>query len=602
MNRAPWSTSGLYNDLVIHLFSYHHQFNCHNTGERRDQENEEWSSFTDKPLQDSSFFDFRPSTVFEGVESIPIYWIPDFAFDPFQPSTNRYRFAGLIPNDTKFGPSRDAAKVSKARRRLRKSEEQREVEKEITIAEAETKATKERKPEKTRAQKDAHNASCRTYRLKTKRRREDLEAMVPELQAENKRMRAEIKRLKAKQGIEIESQELRRALEIGGAIVELLEQIPSAWKVDGKNFTSFDEAQTWFLSQTYDQGPNDTNNNTTASAVAGPSCVANHGLPNNPDNNPSSHDPAAGFPTAFVVASIVAYPELASAFAALDNPSTSDLFTDHYLAAAGFSLIAGHESPVMFDAPNYHDTINNLSTHDPASDNESGFSTPSAAGPSSGAYHFDFDNHNLFTDYYLAGTNGTNITPFAASGPSFPNHGLPNNAPDNNSFSHDPAPAAGNKAGSPTASALGSLVAAYPGLNYMFDLDDHGITYLFTDHALAAEFPTSSAAGSSFIAGHESPVMFDAPNNHDTINNRSTYDPAAGNESGFPSASAAGSSSYDSGGPGLSTAFAAGSSSAANHNLHARKSYDISGLFTHDPAADNKADFRSEKIPSSKAV
>ncbi|XP_017972702.1 PREDICTED: uncharacterized protein LOC18606766 isoform X8 [Theobroma cacao] len=384
-----------------------------------------------------------------------------------------------------------------------------------TAAEAaETKATKERKPEKTRAQKDAHNASCRTYRLKTKRRREDLEAMVPELQAENKRMRAEnkrmraeIKRLKAKQGIEIESQELRRALEIGGAIVELLEQIPSAWKVDGKNFTSFDEAQTWFLSQTYDQGPNDTNNNTTASAVAGPSCVANHGLPNNPDNNPSSHDPAA----------------------ALDNPSTSDLFTDHYLAAAGSSLIAGHESPVMFDAPNYHDTINNLSTHDPAADNESGFSTPSAAGPSSG-------------------TNGTNITAFAASGPSFPNHGLPNNAPDNNSFSHDPAPAAGNK------------------------------------------------------AGHESPVMFDAPNNHDTINNRSTYDPAAGNESGFPSASAAGSSSYDSGGPGLSTAFAAGSSSAANHNLHASKSYDISGLFTHDPAADNKADFRSEKIPSSKAV
>ncbi|KAK6274527.1 hypothetical protein POUND7_004236 [Theobroma cacao] len=67
MNRAPWSTSGLYNDLVIHLFSYHHQFNCHNTGERRDQENEEWSSFTDKPLQDSSFFDFRPSTVFEAV-------------------------------------------------------------------------------------------------------------------------------------------------------------------------------------------------------------------------------------------------------------------------------------------------------------------------------------------------------------------------------------------------------------------------------------------------------------------------------------------------------------------------------------------------------
>ncbi|XP_017972698.1 PREDICTED: uncharacterized protein LOC18606766 isoform X4 [Theobroma cacao] len=425
-----------------------------------------------------------------------------------------------------------------------------------TAAEAaETKATKERKPEKTRAQKDAHNASCRTYRLKTKRRREDLEAMVPELQAENKRMRAEnkrmraeIKRLKAKQGIEIESQELRRALEIGGAIVELLEQIPSAWKVDGKNFTSFDEAQTWFLSQTYDQGPNDTNNNTTASAVAGPSCVANHGLPNNPDNNPSSHDPAA----------------------ALDNPSTSDLFTDHYLAAAGSSLIAGHESPVMFDAPNYHDTINNLSTHDPAADNESGFSTPSAAGPSSG-------------------TNGTNITAFAASGPSFPNHGLPNNAPDNNSFSHDPAPAAGNKAGSPTASALGSLIAAFPGLNYMFDdRDDHGITYLFTDHALAA--------------GHESPVMFDAPNNHDTINNRSTYDPAAGNESGFPSASAAGSSSYDSGGPGLSTAFAAGSSSAANHNLHASKSYDISGLFTHDPAADNKADFRSEKIPSSKAV
>ncbi|WRX18745.1 hypothetical protein QQP08_011232 [Theobroma cacao] len=548
MNRAPWSTSGLYNDLVIHLFSYHHQFNCHNTGERRDQENEEWSSFTDKPLQDSSFFDFRPSTVFEG----------------------------LIPNDTKFGPSRDAAKVSKARRRLRKSEEQREVgvhENMVdpsTAAEAaETKATKERKPEKTRAQKDAHNASCRTYRLKTKRRREDLEAMVPELQAENKRMRAEIKRLKAKQGGNCGT---------AGANSQCMES----------------------------RRPNDTNNNTTASAVAGPSCVANHGLPNNPDNNPSSHDPAAGFPTAFVVASIVAYPELASAFAALDNPSTSDLFTDHYLAAefptssaAGSSLIAGHESPVMFDAPNYHDTINNLSTHDPAADNESGFSTPSAAGPSSGAYHFDFDNHNLFTDYYLAGTNGTNITPFAASGPSFPNHGLPNNAPDNNSFSHDPAPAAG----SPTASALGSLIAAFPGLNYMFDdRDDHGITYLFTDHALAAEFPTSSAAGSSFIAGHESPVMFDAPNNHDTINNRSTYDPAAGNESGFPSASAAGSSSYDSGGPGLSTAFAAGSSSAANHNLHARKSYDISGLFTHDPAADNKADFRSEKIPSSKAV
>ncbi|XP_021283581.1 uncharacterized protein LOC110416059 [Herrania umbratica] len=284
-----------------------------------------------------------------------------------------------------------------------------------TAAEAtETKATKERKrksqkPEKTRAQKDKHNASCQKSRREAKRKREELEAMVavvPELQAENQRMKAEIERMKAEmermkagQGIKIERQGLREALEIGEAKEELMKQIPCAWKVDGTNFGSFDQAETWFLSQTYDQGPNDTENKTTASAAAGPSCVANHGLPNKPDNSPFSHDPAAGHKTGFPSASaadsfLAAYPELAAAFDGLYNPSTSDFFTNHDLAAefptssaASSSLIVGHESSVMFDAPNNHDTVNNLSNHDPAA----GFPSASAAGS------FSYDIGGLFT-------------------------------------------------------------------------------------------------------------------------------------------------------------------------------------------------------------
>ncbi|WRX17114.1 hypothetical protein QQP08_009601, partial [Theobroma cacao] len=119
-------------------------------------------------------------------------------------------------------------------------------------------------------------------------------------------------------------------------------------------------------------------------------------------------------------------------------------------------------------------------------------------------------------------TNGANITAFAASGPSFPNHGLPNNAPDNNPFSNDPTLAVG----SPTASVIGSFFAANPELASAFDAPyDPSTSDLFTDHDLAA-------AGSSLIAGHDLPVMSDAPHNHDTISNLSTHhDPAAGNES-----------------------------------------------------------------------
>ncbi|XP_017972703.1 PREDICTED: uncharacterized protein LOC18606757 isoform X2 [Theobroma cacao] len=234
------------------------------------------------------------------------------------------------------------------------------------------------------------------------------------------------------------------------AIVGQMKRIPCDWKVDGKYFTSFDEAETWFLSQTYDQGPNDTNNNTTASTAAGPSCVENHGLPNNPDNNPFSHDPAAGFPTAPTAGSIfveypelasafdapynpsisdlvtdynlgaefptlsaagssfAAYPELASVFDALDSHDISDLSTDHDLAAefptssaAGSSLIAGHDLPVMVDVPNNHDTISNLVTRDPAADYKSGFPIAFVAGSSVANYDLhapkSYDISGLFT-------------------------------------------------------------------------------------------------------------------------------------------------------------------------------------------------------------
>ncbi|XP_021297469.1 uncharacterized protein LOC110426554 [Herrania umbratica] len=296
-------------------------------------------------------------------------------------------------------------------------------------------------------------AQRRAKQLVDKRYRANKKRKFEELLEENLRMGAELEEKNSHiVRITNENQELWRALKRQEAKEELMKQIPCAWKVDGTNFTSFDQAETWFLSQTYDQGPNDTNNNATTSAAAGPSCVANHGLPKKADNNPFSHDPAAGFPTASVVGSSATYLESASVFDALDNLDISSLFTDHDLAA---------------EFPNL-----------------------SAAGPS------------FITD-------------------------------------HD--------------------------LTSVFDaLDSHDISDLSTDHDLAA-------AGSSFVAGHDLPVLVDVPNNHDTISNLFTHDdPAAENESGFP------------------IGFVAGSS-AGNHDLHAPKSYDISGLFTHYPAADEKA-------------
>ncbi|EOY25106.1 Uncharacterized protein TCM_016521 isoform 1 [Theobroma cacao] len=303
--------------------------------------------------------------------------------------------------------------------------------------------TKAKEPP-TPAQRRAKQAVDKKYRANKKRRFEELEQENLRMGAELEEKNSEIIRITK------ENQELGRALERREAIVGQMKRIPCDWKVDGKNFTSFDEAETWFLSQTYDQGPNDTNNNTTASTAAGPSCVANHGLPNNPDNNPFSHDPAAGFPTARTAGSIfVEYPELASTFDAPYNPSISDLFTDHDLAAefptlsaagssfaaypelasvfdaldshdisdlstdhdlaaefptssaAGSSFIAGHDLPVMVDVPNNHDTISNLVTRDPAADYKSGFPIAFVAGSSVANYDLhapkSYDISGLFT-------------------------------------------------------------------------------------------------------------------------------------------------------------------------------------------------------------
>ncbi|KAK6274544.1 hypothetical protein POUND7_004253 [Theobroma cacao] len=386
-----------------------------------------------------------------------------------------------------------------------------------TAAEAaETEATNEhkqtdRKPDKTRAQKDAHNAACRMSRLKRKMDVEKLEADY--LQTKKKFHKMQVEHQSMYTVMRADLQSMYTKLEERNSEITLLK---TALRILGINFTSVKELQEWILSLKYEKvgqgsGPNDTN--VTASAAAGPSFVATH------DHSPNN---AAGNKAVILIYFLVTLGIL--------NAS-----------AAGRSFDANYALLRAFDAPNIN--------HDPAA---AGFSTPSAAGPSSGAYHFDFDNYNLFTDYYLAGTNGANITAFAASGPSFPNHGLPNNAPDNNPFSNDPTLAVG----SPTASVIGSFFAANPELASAFDAPYNPSTSdRFTDHDLAA-------AGSSLIAGHDLPVMSDAPHNHDIISNLSTHhDPAAG----------------------FSTSSAAGFSSVANHNLHARKAYDISRLFTHDP-------------------
>ncbi|WRX16856.1 hypothetical protein QQP08_009343 [Theobroma cacao] len=185
--------------------------------------------------------------------------------------------------------------------------------------------------------------------------------MFPQMQAGNQMMGDEATRMRN------EIHELRGALQILAADVERMKQIPREWNIDGRNFTSFDEAQTWILSQTYGQGSGTNDTNMTASAAAGP-LFASHVLPNNaPDNNPFSHDPApaagnkAGFPTASAVGSFfAAYPELDSVFDVLENLDFNDPFTDHDLAAINQS---SHDLPVMFDALNKHDTVSNLSTY-----------------------------------------------------------------------------------------------------------------------------------------------------------------------------------------------------------------------------------------------
>ncbi|KAK6274533.1 hypothetical protein POUND7_004242, partial [Theobroma cacao] len=271
---------------------------------------------------------------------------------PFWPSRNRYRFGGSRPNNTKFRPSRDL----KRRPRRRKSEKQRGGGKEIllkvgvhehmvdssTAAEAaETEATNEhkqtgRKPEKTRAQKDAHNASCRKSRLKRKMEFEELAAKNPKMKKKLDEMQVELQSMYTK-------------LEERNSEITLLK---TALQKLGTNFTSFKELEEWIISQKYEQvgqgsGPNDTN--VTATAAAGPSFVATHDhSPNNAAGN------KAGFST----------PSAAGPFSAayhfdFDNDY---LFTD------------------------YDDLVGR-------------FSTPSDAGPFSAAYHFDFDNDYLFTDY-----------------------------------------------------------------------------------------------------------------------------------------------------------------------------------------------------------
>ncbi|WRX17372.1 hypothetical protein QQP08_009859 [Theobroma cacao] len=174
-----------------------------------------------------------------------------------------------------------------------------------TAAEAaETEATNEhkqtgRKPEKTRAQKDAHNASCRKSRLKRKMEFEELAAKNPKMKKKLDEMQVELQSMYTK-------------LEERNSEITLLK---TALQKLGTNFTSFKELEEWIISQKYEQvgqgsGPNDTN--VTATAAAGPSFVA---------------------------------------------------------------------------------------THDHSPNNAAGFSTPSDAGPFSAAYHFDFDNDYLFTDY-----------------------------------------------------------------------------------------------------------------------------------------------------------------------------------------------------------
>ncbi|KAK6263314.1 hypothetical protein QUC31_009130 [Theobroma cacao] len=85
--------------------------------------------------------------------------------------------------------------------------------------------------------------------------------MFPQMQAGNQMMGDEATRMRN------EIHELRGALQILAADVERMKQIPREWNVDGRNFTSFDEAQTWILSQTYGQGSGTNNTSMTASAA-----------------------------------------------------------------------------------------------------------------------------------------------------------------------------------------------------------------------------------------------------------------------------------------------------------------------------------------------
>ncbi|XVF12918.1 hypothetical protein REPUB_Repub08aG0161500 [Reevesia pubescens] len=269
------------------------------------------------------------------------------------------------------------------------------------------------KPVKTRAEKDIHNARCVMYRQNVKRRREELEQveikyyeMVPkfeQMRGDNQRMEMELKQEKSKMRcMENEMQALRKALEKQAANEAQMRQIPTRWKVNGQNFSSFDKSIEWFASQT----------NVQVDQVSGTSETvfqdANELLGLVATGTDNFQPSMADFYQQMGFGNYIPPPLHQTASAAGASSSTNHGFPFEFEApgalinsSAGSSFGANHDLP----APNNHD---NLFTHPAA-----GVLTNSDAGSSFGENHnppIGFDatnnhdnNRDLFTQGPFAG-------------------------------------------------------------------------------------------------------------------------------------------------------------------------------------------------------
>ncbi|XP_039054527.1 uncharacterized protein LOC120196925 isoform X2 [Hibiscus syriacus] len=242
---------------------------------------------------------------------------------------------------------------------------------------------------KTQAQRDAHNKSCQRSRQRIKRRREELEEvetkyyeMVPKfkkMQTENREMKLELVEDKSIiRKMENDIQQLRTTLEAQIRNEARMRQIPMEWKVNGQNFTSFDESVGWFLTQTNVQDGQASGTCTTvlndAEACNFPLFMADFGqqIGFGQDYTNAANHAGSSSAAGVWINSVAGSSDANYDYSELGVTNNHDNLFDNDLAAgvqthsaAVLSLGANPQLPIAHDATNDHENVGDLFTLGP---------------------------------------------------------------------------------------------------------------------------------------------------------------------------------------------------------------------------------------------